>query len=108
MENEVKENWYNSFRALIAYRIAKFYQVCNPVLAVPVIGELWMDLLYNLSDFISPFQTADGCINPVMVEVIGERMGISKEEFNQKLEEVKEDNERESLGLPPKHSAKGT
>lgn len=102
MENDVKENWYNGLRCQIAYWIAKLYQTCNPILAVPVIGELWMDLLFHLSDFISPFQTAEGCINPIMVEVIRERMGISSEDFNQKIKEAREDEERKSLGLPTK------
>lgn len=106
MENEVKENWYNELRALIAYRLARLYQFSNPVLALPIFGELWMNLLYKLSDFISPFQTAEGCINPIMVEVIRERMGIGKEEFNRKIKEAREDEERESLGIPTKYSSK--
>jgi len=101
--NEIKENWYNNLRALIAYWIARLYQASSPALALPVLGELWMDLLYYLSNFVSPFPTAEGCINPVMVEVIRERLGISKEEFTRKIEEGREDEERESLGLPAKH-----
>ena len=106
MGNEIKENWCNNLRALIAYWIAKFYQISNPVLSIPILGELWMDLLYHLCDFISPFETAEDCINPIMVVVIRERMGISEEEFNLKIEEIRNNDERESLGLPAKHSTK--
>ena len=99
MEKDIKENWYNGLRCFISYWIAKFYQICNPILVIPIIGELWMDFLFHLSDFISPFQTAEGCINPIMVEVIIERMGISKDEFSKPI--FSPYYEKDFSGLPP-------
>ena len=102
MEDEVKSTWYNEARCWGAYQVAKLYQNSHPVLAIPLMGNLVMDFLWHLSDWISPFPTAEGCLNPVMLEVLRERMGISQEEFNKKIEEIKKDREREELGLPHK------
>lgn len=103
MDNEVKETWFNELRCRLSYWVAKAYQNSWRVLDIPF-GELWMNFLWHLSDWLSPFPTAEGYLNPIMVEVIRERMGISQEEFNAKIEEVSSEEERKQLGLPPKHS----
>jgi hypothetical protein len=105
MNEDVKDTWYNDLRCWLSYQVAKLYQNSWPVLHIPF-GGFWMDLLWHLSNCLSPFPTEEGCLNPVMVEVIRERMGISQEEFNQKIEEIHSDNERKSLGLPPRYSNK--
>lgn len=101
MNNDIKDTWLSKVRCELAYRVAKLYQKSWPLLSVPIIGEPIMTLLWKLSDFISPFPAMEGCINPVMIEAIRERMGISSEEFNQKIMEIKKNSEREELGLPP-------
>ena len=101
MNSDIKDNWFNELRCELACHVAKLYQKSSPVLSVPVIGEPIMNLLWNLSDFISPFPTIEGCINPIMMEVIRERMGVPSEEFYQNLEEIRKNSEREELGLPP-------
>ena len=101
MNDEVKDTWYNGLRCRLSYWAAKAYQNSSLVLDIPL-GWLWMDFLYNLSDWLSPFPTAQDCLNPIMVEVIRERMGISHEEFEAKIEEVRGQEERKQLGLPEK------
>ena len=100
--DEVKDTWYNNKRYWMAHQVARLYQNSHPILVVPFIGDLVMDFLWHLSDWVSPFPTIEGCLNPVMVEVIRERMGIPQEELNEKIEEIREDDEREELGLPLK------
>lgn len=100
---EVKVTWYNELRYRLSRQIAKLYQISSPVLWVPIIGNIVMDFLWHFSDWVSPFETPEGCLNPVMLEVIRERMGISQEEFNSKLQEIREEDERKELGLPPKN-----
>jgi len=99
--SDIKDTWFNELKCYLAYHMAKLYQKSWPILSVPVIGEPIMTLLWKISDFISPFPTMEGCLNPIMLEVIRERMGIPDEEFNQKLEEIRKNSEREELGLPP-------
>lgn len=102
MEDEVKDIWYNDLRCWVAYQIAKLYQNCDPILRVPILGDFIMDCLWHLSGWVSPFETQEGCLNPVMLEVMRERMEIPQEEFNEKLNEIKREREREELELPSK------
>ena len=101
MDNKVKEIWFNRLRVRLSYWVAKAYQNSWLVLVLPS-GVFWVDFLWHLSNWLSPFPTEEGCLNPVMVEMIRERMGISHEEFNAKIKEIRTEEERKSLGLPPK------
>ena len=91
----------SNLRILLSFIAAEVYQRSWRVMYLPVISTLWMDLWWWLCRTLYPEEVAEGCMAPTMVEVIRRRMGVSEEEFWGEIEKVKQDSEREEVGLPP-------
>ena len=106
MNNEIKENWFNGIRCQLSYLVASIYQKSWILLYIPILGDLIMDFLWYFSKWLSPFPTYEGCIDSIMMHIIIKRSGIPEEEFYSKLNEIRENGERESLGLPKKKRSK--